>query len=174
MIIWSLCSILILKIFLSCCSYYMVIFPLPSVASILAATRVFWACVFFFSCAQLLQLCPILYDPMDCRLTWLLCPWDSPDKNTGVVAMSSSRKSSQLRDQTHVSCGSCIAGGEILLPLSHLGLNLRQYCFCFMFWFFGHKACGILAPWLGIKPVPPALEGSLNHWTAMESQAYVL
>ena len=24
---------------------------------------------------------------------------------------------------------------------------------------FGHEACGILAPWPGIKPTPPALEG---------------
>ena len=28
-----------------------------------------------------------------------------------------------------------------------------------MFWFFGHKTCGILAPWPGIEPAPPALEG---------------
>ena len=28
-------------------------------------------------CAKMLQLCPILYDLMD-------CPWDSPSKNTGV------------------------------------------------------------------------------------------
>ena len=27
-----------------------------------------------------------------------------------------------------------------------------------MFWFFGHEACGILAPQPGIEPVPPALE----------------
>ena len=25
-------------------------------------------------------------------------------------------------------------------------LNLLQYCFCFMFWLFGSKACGLLAP----------------------------
>ena len=31
--------------------------------------------------AKLLQSCSTLCDPMDCRL---LCPWDSPDKNTGV------------------------------------------------------------------------------------------
>ena len=30
-----------------------------------------------------------------------------------------------------------------------------------MFWFFGHKACGILAPRLGIEPAPPALEGEV-------------
>ena len=40
-------------------------------------------------------------------------------------------------------------------------LNLLQYCFCFLFWFFGPKACGILAPWPGIKPVPPELEGKV-------------
>ena len=28
-----------------------------------------------------------------------------------------------------------------------------------MFWFFGRKACGILAPEPGIEPTPPALEG---------------
>ena len=36
--------------------------------------------------------------------------------------------------------------------------NLLQYCFCFMFWFFGHEACEILAPHPVIEPAPPALE----------------
>ena len=30
-----------------------------------------------------------------------------------------------------------------------------------MFWFFGPEACGILAPWPGIEPAPPALEGEV-------------
>ena len=30
-----------------------------------------------------------------------------------------------------------------------------------MFWFFGHKACGISAPQPGIEPAPPALEGKV-------------
>ena len=30
-----------------------------------------------------------------------------------------------------------------------------------MFWFFGHEACGILAPRPGIEPVPPAFEGEV-------------
>ena len=38
-------------------------------------------------------------------------------------------------------------------------LNLSQYCFCFTFYFFGHKAPGILAPQPGIEPMSPALEG---------------
>ena len=33
----------------------------------------------------------------------LLCPWNSPDKNTGVGHMPSSRGSSQTKDQTCVS-----------------------------------------------------------------------
>ena len=40
-------------------------------------------------------------------------------------------------------------------------LNLLQYCFCFMFHFFGLETCGILAPQPGIKPIPPALEGEV-------------
>ena len=33
----------------------------------------------------------------------LLCPWDSPGKNTGVGSMPSSRGFSQPKDQTQVS-----------------------------------------------------------------------
>ena len=33
-------------------------------------------------------------------------------------------------------------------------LSLLQYCFCFMFWFFGCKLHGILAPKPRIEPVP--------------------
>ena len=40
-------------------------------------------------------------------------------------------------------------------------LNLLQYCFCFMFWFFDLLACGVLAPPPGIKPAPPAVEGEV-------------
>ena len=30
-----------------------------------------------------------------------------------------------------------------------------------LFWFFGPKACGVLAPWPGIEPTHPALEGEI-------------
>ena len=40
-------------------------------------------------------------------------------------------------------------------------LNLLQYCFSFMFWFFGHEACGISVLWPGIEPTSPALEGEV-------------
>ena len=46
-------------------------------------------------------------------------------------------------------------------PFLKFLLNLLQYCFCFMFWFFGRETCEILAPWPGIKPSPPALEGEV-------------
>ena len=34
--------------------------------------------------AALLQSCPTHSDAMDCKPTRLLCPWDSPGRNTGV------------------------------------------------------------------------------------------
>ena len=38
---------------------------------------------------------------------------------------------------------------------------MLQYCFCFMFGFFGGEACRILAPWPSIEPTPPALESEV-------------
>ena len=49
--------------------------------------------------------------------TRLLCPWDSPGKNTGVGAMPSSRGSSQPKDQICISYFSCV-GRWILYLLS--------------------------------------------------------
>ena len=46
-------------------------------------------------------------------------------------------------------------------PFLKSSLNLLQYSFCFMFWFSGCEACGILALWPGIKPAPPAVEGKI-------------
>ena len=40
-------------------------------------------------------------------------------------------------------------------------LNLSQYCFYFMFWFFGHKACRLFAPQSGTEPTPPVLESAI-------------
>ena len=40
--------------------------------------------------------------------------------------------------------------------------NLLQYCFCFMFWFFGHEVCQILAPQPGIEPALPALDSEIS------------
>ena len=50
------------------------------------------------------QSCLTLCDPMDCSPSGSSVHGDSPGKNTGVVAMPSSRGSSQARDRTQVSC----------------------------------------------------------------------
>ena len=41
-------------------------------------------------------------------------------------------------------------------------LNLLRYCFCFMFWFFGHEAGGILVP-------QPRIESAPLHWKVKSS-----
>ena len=43
-----------------------------------------------------------------------------------------------------------------------------------MFWFFGREACGIPAPWPGIKPVPLALESKVLIPRELESLQYLL
>ena len=54
----------------------------------------------------------------------LLCPWDSPGKTTGWVAMSFSRGSCQPRDRTRVFYVSCI-GRQVLYHQCHLGSPIR-------------------------------------------------
>ena len=68
----------------------------------------------YYACrrAQSLQLCPTVCDPMDCSPPGSSRPCDSPGKDTGVVAMPSSRASFQPRDRT---CISCITGGFFTL-----------------------------------------------------------
>ena len=42
--------------------------------------------------------------------------------------------------------------------------NLLQYCFCFMFWFVGQEACGILVPQSGSEATYPCFgRRSFNH-----------
>ena len=104
------------------------------------------------------------------------------------IAMPSSKGSFGPRDGTHVPSGSCIAGGfftaepleKVILATSKLSryhyickgdlwpvsffkslLNLLQYCFFFMFCFFGQESCGILVPRPGIKLASPALGGEV-------------
>ena len=46
---------------------------------------------------------------------------------------------------------------------------MLQYFFCFVFWFFGYRTCGVLAPQPRIEP-SAACTGrrNLSHWTARE------
>ena len=88
--------------------------------------------IYFFLltyCAQLLQLCliPILCDPMDCRppgfsvhgiFLVIILDW---------FAMFSSKGSSWPRDQSHISCISCTAGGFFTTE------PLGKPCFMYIF-----------------------------------------
>ena len=68
-------------------------------------TRVQDALHLMMCCAVLCLVtlsCPTLCNPMDCSPPGPSVHGDSPDKNTGVVAMPSSRGSSQPRDRTQV------------------------------------------------------------------------
>ena len=63
--------------------------------------------------------------------------------------------------------------GEIFYLFIYLSIYLSyKTCMLSRFYLFiwPHcEACGILIPWPGIKPVPPAVEvWCLNHWTARE------
>ena len=58
--------------------------PLPHPTKKSATLNFLCACVCHV-CAKSLQFGPTLCDPMDCSPpARLLCPWDSPGKNTGV------------------------------------------------------------------------------------------
>ena len=40
--------------------------------------------------------------------------------------------------------------------INHWTMGSPACCFCFMFWVFGHKVCGILAPQPGMEPTASA------------------
>ena len=80
-------------------------------------------------CAQLLQLCLILCNPMDCSPPGSSVHVILQARILEWVAMPSSRGSSQLRDQTHASC----FGRRILHPLSPLGSPIYLYLPMFSF-----------------------------------------
>ena len=76
---------------------------------------------------------------------------------------------------------SCMSYYSVFSMLQCVCLSLYLYCvsffkhFNFLFIFLPHcLACGILAPWSGIRLLPPAVEGwSLNHWTPGKSWHFV-
>ena len=100
-------------------------------------------------CAKSLQLCPTVYDPMNCSLPGSSVRGDSPGKNTGVgchfllqgIFPTQGLNPGLLR-LLHWQAGS--------LPLAPP-----------VFWFFGQETCGILALQPGIEPIPLALEGEV-------------
>ena len=65
----------------------------------------------FYVHAKLPHSCPTLCKPMDCSPTASSVYGISQARILEWVAMSSSRGSSPPRDQTHIFCSSCFAGG---------------------------------------------------------------
>ena len=68
--------------------------------------------LYSFMCmhAQCTQLCSTLHDPMDCSSPGSTVHGILQARILEWVAMPSSKGSFQLRDRTHASCVSCIAG----------------------------------------------------------------
>ena len=64
--------------------------------------------LYYFLCAKLIQLCLTLCDPIHCSPPGSSVHGILQARILEWVAISSSRGSFQPRDQTHVSCDSCI------------------------------------------------------------------
>ena len=64
-------------------------------------SSVSWNLLTFMSIDLMMLSKPLI---LYCPVLWLLCPWDFPGKNAGVVCISFSRGSSQPKGRTHVSC----------------------------------------------------------------------
>ena len=90
-----------------------------------------WACVHM----QSLQSCLTLCNPVDCCLPGSSVHGISQARILEWVAMPSSRGSSWSSGQTHISCGSCIAGGflycwaTVEAQLALLYLFFNTWCF---------------------------------------------
>ena len=121
------------------------------------------------------------------QLHGLYSPWNSPGQNTGVGSLSllqgifPTQGSNpgllhcrwilyQLSYQGSPTLFESTVKSSFLLRICFLMwitfffltlLNLLQYCFCFIIWFCGHMACGVLAPQPETEPTSPALEGKV-------------
>ena len=89
----------------------------------------------------------------------LLCPWNSPGKNTGVgwyVLLQGNFLAQGLNP-----CLLCLLHSQVgVLPLAPPGMPIYIY------------TNGILVPQLGIGPQPPELEAwnlNRNHWTTRDN-----
>ena len=66
------------------------------------------------------------FQPLGLQPNRLLCPWNSPDRSTGVGCHFLFQGSPQSRDRTHVSYISCIAW-QVLYHQHKLGSQLYPY-----------------------------------------------
>ena len=99
------------------------------------------------------------FRPLGLQPTRLLCSWDYPRKNTGIVAIPFSRASSQPRDQTWVSC---IAGGFFTICAIREAPNIYIYTHTHIFM----NICinGFIYVYIHIcKYKQTVLKNNLNH-----------
>ena len=78
-----------------------------------------------FMHAKSFQLCPSLWDPMDCGPPGS-CPWDPPGKNTGVGCHVQLQRIFLTQESKFVSCDSCWATGEALEKYSTVIANYNH------------------------------------------------
>ena len=95
--------------------FLQVFLPLKSLQNIFCiflCCKIYPCCLFilYIVFAKSLQLCPTLHNPMDCNLPGSSVHEILQAKILEWVATPSFRWSLWPRDQTHVLCGSCIAG----------------------------------------------------------------
>ena len=83
-------------------------------------------CVCVCVCVKSLRSCLTLCDPMDCSPPGSSVPGILQARIPEWVAISSSKGSSQPRDQTHISYVSC-AGWQVLYHWRHLGSPPANY-----------------------------------------------
>ena len=113
-------------IFCPCCMASRIWVPQPEIKSLQWKPRVLttWITkevpICFLCACSVTQLCLILCDPMNCSLPSSPVHGVLQVSRMEWVAISPFRESPWPRDQTGISCISCI-GRQIILPLSHLG-----------------------------------------------------
>ena len=82
-----------------------------------------------YVCVKSLHSCPTLCDPMDCSLLGSSVHEILQARILEWVAISFSKGSSQLRDETHVSDVSCI-GRQVLYHQHHLTIDTKIKLLC--------------------------------------------
>ena len=103
-----------------------------------------------WACAQSLQLCPTLCDSMDCSPPGSSLHGILQARILKCIVTSSSGESSRPRDQTHISCVSCIAGGVFTtepqgsngwrrLASTDIGSNIFLFWFLTQLWHYTKK-----------------------------------
>ena len=112
--------------------------------------------------AKSLQSCPTLCNPMDHSPPGFSVHGILQARILEGVAMPSSSKGNYLNIIKSIyekPTANIIFNKERLIICTRV-LHLLQHCFCSVFWFLGHKPCGILAFQQGVEPAPPALGAS--------------